>query len=82
MKLPKGTLTDYQKVTLPEMTLKKVLFFICESVYDVYKSIEHIEKNLIIDDEKLTVFNTVYNIDERQIQLRNRFKIPLYQSAP
>lgn len=82
LKLPKGTLTDYQKVTLPEMTLKKVLFFICESVYDVYKSIEHIEKNLIIDDEKLTVFNTVYNIDERQIQLRNRFKIPLYQSAP
>jgi len=78
LKLPKGLLTSYQKETLPEMTQKKVMFFICESVYDVYKCIEHVENNIIFTDESTIIYNSIYDISERQLQLRKRLKIPNY----
>jgi len=79
LKLPKGRLTEYQKETLPEMTEKKVLFFICESVYDVYKSIEHVENNIIKNETETIILNSIYNLPQKQIDLRNRFKLPLYE---
>ncbi len=78
LKLPKGSLTSYQKETLPEMTLKKVLFFICESVYDVFKCIEHVEQNIIISESETIIYNSIYDLDQRQIDLRSRLKIPCY----
>jgi superfamily II DNA or RNA helicase len=80
LKLPKGRLTDFQKETLPEMTNKKVLFFICESVYDVFKAIEHIENNIIFTDESTIIYNTIYDLDTKQQVLRKKFNIPLYNN--
>jgi len=78
LKLPKGTLTPYQKETLPEMVENKVLFFIVESVMDAYRAIEHVEFNLLKTEDGLLIRNSIYELSERQIQLRNRLKIPMY----
>ena len=78
LKLPSGRLTDHQKKTLPEMTQRYALFFICESVYDVFRSIEHVEQNFVKDGRGVTVLNTVYELPQWQVDLRNRLKIPLY----
>ena len=77
LKMPSGRLTDHQKRTLPEMNDNNVLFFICESVYDVYKSIEHVELNVQIDDSGFKVLNTIFDLPEKQIGLRNKLKLPL-----
>ena len=61
LKLPKGYLTEHQQKTLPEMVNKNVLFFICESVYHVYKAIEHIELNIIDNDELFIVKKEISN---------------------
>jgi hypothetical protein len=78
LKLKHGRLTDKQRETLPEMTRNNILFFICESVFDVYLSIEHIEKNIVFKNNFLTISNEIYNLDQRQKDLRNKLKIPLY----
>lgn len=79
LKLPTGRLTDHQKVTLPEMTQRRVLFFICESVLDVFKAIQHIESHVVIDGNCITVMNSIYELPERQVELRNKLKIPTYE---
>lgn len=78
LKLKHGRLTDKQRETLPEMTRNNILFFICESVFDVYLSIEHIEKHIVLENDFLTISNEIYNLDQRQKDLRNKLKIPLY----
>lgn len=78
LKMKYGKLTDGQQKTLPEMNSKKVLFFICESVYDVYKSIEHVENNIDFSDDGYSVKNSIYELPEKQIEYRNKLKIPLY----
>lgn len=79
LKLRSGRLTDYQRVTLPEMTEKRVLFFIIESVMDVYLAIEHIESNMIVSPDGVTVLNSIYKLCDRQLELRNRLNIPSYK---
>jgi superfamily II DNA or RNA helicase len=79
LKLPHGKLTDHQKKTLPEMTQRGVLFFIAETVYDVYKIIEHVESNVSIDDSGVFMSSNIYNLDERQKELRNKLNIPMYE---
>ena len=76
LKMKYGRLTDGQTKTLPEMHNKKVLFFICESVYDVYKSIEHIELNIDFNDEGYLIKNKIYKLSEKQIEYRNKLKLP------
>jgi superfamily II DNA or RNA helicase len=78
LKLKHGRLTDKQQETLPEMTRNNILFFICESVFDVYLAIEHIEKYIVLENNFLTISNEIYNLDQRQKDLRNKLKIPLY----
>jgi len=75
LKLPKGYLTEHQQKTLPEMVNKNVLFFICESVYHVYKAIEHIELNIIDNDELFIVKKEIYNLPEWQLMLRRKIKL-------
>lgn len=79
LKLKQGRLTKHQKETLPEMTQQKVLFFIIESVYDVYKAIEHIEKNIKTSDEGLFIKNEIYRLYEKQLEYRAKLKIPFYE---
>lgn len=75
LKMKYGKLTEHQKQTLPEMIRHKVLFFICESVYDVYKSIEHVENNIIFMDEGYLIKNSIYDLPEKQIEYRNKLKL-------
>jgi len=75
LKMKYGKLTDGQQKTLPEMKRNKVLFFICESVYDVYKSIEHVENNINFTDHGYLIKNSIYELPERQIELRTKLKI-------
>jgi superfamily II DNA or RNA helicase len=70
LKLPKGTFTKHQKETLPEMEQKKVLYFVCQSVFDVFRSICHIEKNFIDRDNFYLVKKEIYNYPEWQLKLR------------
>lgn len=78
LKLKSGYLTQHQKETLPEMTQNKVLFFIIESVFDVYKAIEHVESNILANNNGTLIKSSIYNIDEHQQKLRKRLKINIY----
>lgn len=78
LKTKYGKLTDKQKETLPEMHRKNVLFFICESVYDVYKAIEHVENNIEFQDDGYFIKNSIYQLPEKQIEYRNKLKLPIY----
>ena len=72
LKMKYGKLTEHQKITLPEMISKNVLFFICESVYDVFKSIEHVENNIDFTDDGYLIKNSIYNLPNRQLELREK----------
>jgi superfamily II DNA or RNA helicase len=75
LKLKYGKLTEHQKQTLPEMKIKGVLFFICESVYDVYKSIEHIENNTETKEDSFIIYKSIYNFPDWQINIQNKLKL-------
>lgn len=78
LKLPTGRLTDHQKQTLPEMTQRGVLFFIAESVFDVYESIEWVEAHIRDTDTGVEILKSIYDLYPRQVDLRKRLKIPFY----
>lgn len=75
LKMKYGKLTDHQKQTLPEMIRNNVLFFICESVYDVYKSIEHVENNIEFSDNGYLIKNSIYELPGKQIEIRTKLKL-------
>jgi len=75
LKMKYGKLTDKQKETLPEMIQNNVLFFICESVYDVYKAIEHVENNILFSEDGYLIKNSIYDLPQRQIELRTKLKL-------
>ena len=75
LKLKHGKLTEKQKETLPEMIENKVLFFICESVLDVYLAIAHVENNLIVELDRTIILNSIYDLPEDQIRLRQKLKL-------
>ena len=72
LKLKTGTFTANQKETLPEMTQNNILFFIIESVFDVYLAIEHIEKNIKFENNVMQIDYNIYNYSERQKKLREK----------
>lgn len=75
LKLKHGSLTKHQKETLPEMIQKKVLFFICESVFQIYKAIEHVENNIEKSEEGILIKNSIYDLPEWQINTRLKLKL-------
>jgi superfamily II DNA or RNA helicase len=75
LKMPNGRLTDYQKVTLPEMSSHNIVYFICYSVYHVYLAIEHISKYVTITEDAVTVYSGVHNYPEWQKELRTKYKL-------
>jgi superfamily II DNA or RNA helicase len=75
LKLKTGRLTEHQLKTLPEMKSKGVLFFICESVYDVFLAITHIENNIIDNEDYFVVNKEVYKLPEWQINLQNKLRL-------
>jgi len=75
LKTKYGKLTDKQKETLPEMIGKKVLFFICESVFDAYKSIEHVENNIEFNENGYLIKNSIYQLPEKEKEYRTKLKL-------
>ena len=75
LKLKTGFLTPHQKQTLPEMIQRGVLFFIAESVYDVYKIIEFVETNIQETKTTFVVNKNIYNLFGREIELRKKLKL-------
>ena len=67
--------TKHQKETLPEMIEQNVLFFICQSVYDVYKAIEHIETHTETTEDSFIISNSIYNLDDTQMNYRKKLKL-------
>jgi superfamily II DNA or RNA helicase len=80
LKLKYGKLTEHQKKTLPEMISKNILVFIIESVFDVYKAIEHIENNIMVLDEGIFIKNSIYDLPNNQIEYRKKLKLPLIKT--
>ena len=78
LKLKHGKLTKHQKETLPEMTENKVLFFIIESVLDVFLAIEHIESNIVMSEDGIFIKNNIYNLPKKQIEYRQKLKLNSY----
>ena len=75
LKMKSGYLTDHQKKTLPEMIQRGVLFFIAESVYDVYKILEFVESNITETETEFTVNKSIYDLFDREIELRRKLKL-------
>lgn len=75
LKTKKGYLTEHQQKTLPEMKKNGVLFFICESVMDVYLSIEHIETHVITYDDYFIIDKKIHELPLWQTNLRKKLKI-------
>ena len=75
LKLATGYLTKHQRETLPEMIEHKVLFFIIESVFDVYLAIEHLENNITFTDAEIIIKNSIYELPENQVNYRLKLKI-------
>lgn len=78
LKMKHGKLSEHQKKTLPEMTEARLLFFIIESVNDVYEAIKHVETNIVRIDGGTLVKDTIYELPERQVALRKKLKLPDY----
>lgn len=77
LKLPTGRLTPHQKQTLPFMIANGVLVFICESVLDLYKVIEHVERNTVFNEEGVMIKHSIHKLPQRQIDLRKKLNLPL-----
>lgn len=75
LKMKYGKLTEHQKKTLPEMIQKNVLFFICESVMDVFLAIEHIEKNIEFTEDGYFIKKSIYELSEKQKEYRKKLKL-------
>lgn len=75
LKLKNGRLTKHQKETLPEMIQKNVIFFIIESVYDVYLSIQHIEENIEIINGDVLIKKSIYELPQKQIEYRKKLRL-------
>lgn len=79
LKMKHGKLTEHQKQTLPEMTEAKILFFIVESVMDVYEAIKHVEGNIEEVENGILIKHSIYQLSERQVVLRKKLKLPEYK---
>lgn len=75
LKTKRGLLTKHQKETLPILKQRGVLFFICESVFDVYRAITHLEEKTEIDEERTVIYKSVYLLPQWQLDLQKKLKL-------
>lgn len=75
LKTKRGVLTKHQKETLPILKQRGVVFFICESVFDVYRAITHLEENTEIDEERTVIYKSVYVLPQWQLDLQKKLKL-------
>jgi superfamily II DNA or RNA helicase len=79
LKLPKGLLTPAQKITLSEFVDNKIIFFIIESVIDLFEVLEIIIKNITQTDTSLVINNFIYILNESQQKYRRKYKLNDYE---
>lgn len=75
LKLEKGTLTKYQKETLPEMMINKTMFFIIENVVDLFSALEKIKNNIVEDEKGILIKREIFERDEKQQEYFNKYKL-------
>ena len=80
LKLPKGALTPSQKITLSEFVDNKIIFFIIESVIDLFEVLEIIIKNITQTDTSLVINKYIYILNETQQKYRRKYKIHDYDN--
>jgi hypothetical protein len=79
LKLPKGALTPSQKITLSEFVDNKIIFFIIESVIDLFEVLEIIIKNITQTDTSLVINKYIYILNETQQKYRRKYKLNDYE---
>jgi superfamily II DNA or RNA helicase len=75
LKLPKGRLTRYQKLTLPEFKAEKIHFFIIENVIDLFESLENIKENIIDTEKGVLIKNELFDLSEQQKKYHVKYKV-------
>ena len=78
LKLPKGYLSEKQKDTLPMMINSGLNIFIAESVAEVHDIVEFVTENVIEIENGFVISNNIYNLPERQLEYRKKFKLPVF----
>lgn len=81
LKLPSGYLTKHQKETLPEMLQRKVLVFIVQSIGDLFRIIEHLEKHIKKIDNGTLISDNVYCYPEWQQNYLRKLKLLKYMEV-
>ena len=76
-KLEKGTLTDHQKQTLPDMINRGCLIFICKSVLDLFEILEHMTENITVSENSISINRDIFTVPQTQINYRIKYKLPL-----
>jgi superfamily II DNA or RNA helicase len=75
LKLPKGALTPSQKITLSEFVESKTIFFIIESVIDLFEALEVIQDNITEEDDCVKINKCIFNLSEQQEKYRRKYKL-------
>lgn len=73
LKLPKGSLTKHQKVTLPEFMENRTHFFFIENVIDLFESLESVRSNIIDTEGGVLIKDELFNISEQQAKYRKKY---------
>jgi len=75
LKVPNAPFTDNQKATLPKFHKEGIIFFIVDSINELWAIIKHIRRNVVETPDGILIKNSVKNLWEHQIKYRNKLKI-------
>ena len=78
LKLPRGYLNDNQKKTFTDMTRKNVLCFIATSVRDVFDIMIHLQDNIDVNEDSVSVKDSIFDLSEKQLNYRKKNRIITY----
>lgn len=79
VKMPAGKLTEHQKETLPNMIENGIFVNFAENVFDVYKTLLHVEENVLRKEGKIEVLDSLYNLNEQQEKYFKKHKLKTYR---
>jgi len=75
LKLPKGRLTKYQQVTLPELSYNGIQYFIIQNVIDLFEVLEKVRANIVDHEDGVIIKDGLKELSETQIRYRDKYKL-------
>jgi len=75
LKLPKGRLTKYQQVTLPELSYNGIQYFIIQNVIDLFEVLEKVRANIVNHEDGVIIKDGLKELSETQIRYRDKYKL-------